>query len=247
MKIESRREICFRKVPIVNREDKIENSESALVPSQNDPNEKPESASEVRDDTSADLASDHLNSGLQTGNSTNVQTEFNNDANIEGPIRQFQKLDPNEILLNRIQSCIVIGVLAVVGLVASSIVLVAVGIGLVFWIVVTSIFIPFGLLFWWGLTWPKIQHRHIRWCLDETGFEIQQGVFWRHQISVPIARVQHVDVSQGPLQRNFGLGTVTIHTAGTVNASVGIEGLAFETACEIRDKLIAQKEALDVV
>jgi membrane protein YdbS with pleckstrin-like domain len=98
-----------------------------------------------------------------------------------------------------------------------------------------------------SFVWPPTEFRHTSWRLMATGLEIRRGVFWKHQISIPSSRVQHVDVSQGPLQRNFGIGTLTIHTAGTSNASVELAGLAFETATALRDQLVAQREALNVV
>lgn len=93
--------------------------------------------------------------------------------------------------------------------------------------------------------WPQIKHRHYRWRSSDAGMEIHRGVLWKHRIAVPILRVQHVDVSQGPVQRLFELGSLTIHTAGTKNASVMIEGLEYDTALQLRDELLAQKETLD--
>lgn len=94
--------------------------------------------------------------------------------------------------------------------------------------------------------WPAVKYRHIRWRLGDTGMEIHRGVLWQHRIAIPVARVQHVDVSQGPVQRWFDLGTLTIHTAGTKNSSIELDGLAHSRAMQLRDQLIAQKESLDV-
>ena len=44
-------------------------------------------------------------------------------------------------------------------------------------------------------------------------------------IHVPRSRVQHTDVSQGPVERRFGLGTLVIYTAGTDYARVDLAGL----------------------
>ncbi len=93
--------------------------------------------------------------------------------------------------------------------------------------------------------WPQIKHRHYRWRSSDAGMEIHRGVLWKHRIAIPVLRVQHVDVSQGPVQRLFELGSLTIHTAGTRNASVIIEGLGYENALQLRDELLAQKETLD--
>ena len=102
-----------------------------------------------------------------------------------------------------------------------------------------------GLMVFSSHFWPQIKHRHYRWRSSDAGMEIHRGVLWKHRIAVPILRVQHVDVSQGPVQRLFQLGSLTIHTAGTKNASVMIEGLEYDTALQLRDELLAQKETLD--
>ena len=65
--------------------------------------------------------------------------------------------------------------------------------------------------------------------------------------AVPWARVQHADVSQGPIQRMYGVGTLTIHTAGTSNSSVNLAGLSHELAISLRDKIIRQRASGDVV
>jgi len=103
-----------------------------------------------------------------------------------------------------------------------------------------------GSLVWFSHFWPPIEHRHVRWRMNETGLEIHRGVLWRHRIAVPLARVQHVDVGQGPLQRLFDLGTLTLHTAGTQFASIELEGLQHSVALQLRDRLIEQKDSLDV-
>ena len=58
---------------------------------------------------------------------------------------------------------------------------------------------------------------------------------WRKVINVPRSRVQHTDVSQGPLERGHGLGTLVIYTAGTDHARVDLPGLDHATALRIRD------------
>lgn len=96
-------------------------------------------------------------------------------------------------------------------------------------------------LFGMAWRWPAVSYRHTSWKLDDEGLEIHQGVFWQHQITVPLGRVQHADVSQGPIQRSFGLGTLVVHTAGTQNSSVVLTGLCQTTATELRDQIITQK------
>ena len=54
---------------------------------------------------------------------------------------------------------------------------------------------------------------------------------------MPRSRVQHTDVSQGPLERHYGLGTLVVYTAGTDHARVSLPGLAHEVAIQLRDDL----------
>lgn len=90
----------------------------------------------------------------------------------------------------------------------------------------------------WLWRWPVIAYKHAGWRLDEDGLEIRRGVVWRRIINVPRSRVQHTDVSQGPLERSHGLSTLVVHTAGTDHARVTLAGLARETALGLRDQLL---------
>jgi hypothetical protein len=85
--------------------------------------------------------------------------------------------------------------------------------------------------------WPAARHRHLRYLVEEDGLCIRRGVFWRKAIWIPITRVQHTDVSQGPMQRKFGLGTLTVHTAGTAGASISLVGLEHGIASRLSDHL----------
>jgi membrane protein YdbS with pleckstrin-like domain len=88
--------------------------------------------------------------------------------------------------------------------------------------------------------WPVLEHRRTTWCLDSEGLEIRRGVLWRHLITVPRRRIQHTDVSQGPVQRRFGLGTLIIHTAGTHSYEIRLEGIAHSMALRVRDALLVR-------
>lgn len=96
---------------------------------------------------------------------------------------------------------------------------------------------------WLAHQWPVIEHRHASYRVDDQGIEIRRGVVWRSVTSVPRNRVQHTDVSQGPLERSFGLGTLVVFTAGTEHAKVTLAGLDHAKALRIRDHLLASEGA----
>lgn len=89
-----------------------------------------------------------------------------------------------------------------------------------------------------GWCWPKARYRRLTYGLDEVGLTIQDGVWWRTQTSLPRVRIQHSDVSQGPLQRRYGIATLKLYTAGSRYTKVELEGLRHDDALALRDKLL---------
>jgi len=100
------------------------------------------------------------------------------------------------------------------------------------WLAVT------GLIVFWAHFWPAIAYRYASYAVSAEGIEIRRGVVWRTVINVPRSRVQHTDVSQGPLERASRLGSLSIYTAGTDHARVRLPGLGHPTALSIRDHLL---------
>ncbi|HEY9092002.1 PH domain-containing protein [Parasphingorhabdus sp.] len=78
-----------------------------------------------------------------------------------------------------------------------------------------------------------------RWGYDmgDEQLRILRGYLWRTDTIVPFNRIQHIDVSQGPLQRMFGLSTLIVHTAGTHNSIVTLPGLSTPDAEAMRDTI----------
>ncbi len=117
------------------------------------------------------------------------------------------------------------------------------GLGPIFYLGLVAFFVLALLLSFATFVWPKIEFRHYRWRLDDQSLEIHSGVWWKHRISIPLGRVQHADVSQGPLLRKFDLGVLTVHTAGTAESKIELKGLAHTTALQLRDRLVEQAQA----
>lgn len=85
---------------------------------------------------------------------------------------------------------------------------------------------------------PRLHYLHTSYRVDAEGIEIRRGVLWRVVVNVPRSRVQHIDVSQGPLDRRYGLGTLVVYTAGTDHAKVALAGLEHGRALRIRELLL---------
>lgn len=164
----------------------------------------------------------------------------------------YYRLDPRVIIVNRISGAIFAAVVAVASLWGLG----GAWIGALFgdgpameiaaiggpgWLVLV------GLLGWSTFRLPEIGYRHQSYAVDARGIEIRRGIFWRRVINVPRTRVQHLDVSQGPLERRFGLGTLLIHTAGTQHSRVQLAGLDHARALLIREHLLPVETASDAV
>ena len=152
------------------------------------------------------------------------------------------RLDPRVIPLQKAVGAVVAGVVAL-GSIPGVISAWAGGGGsalsLLAWGVVWSIA---NVAFAWHLQrWPAIEYRHASYRIDEQGIEIRRGVLWRTVTNVPRSRVQHTDVSQGPVERRFGLGTLVIYTAGTDHAKVTLGGLSHEVALALREHLMPER------
>ena len=82
---------------------------------------------------------------------------------------------------------------------------------------------------------PPRRYRAWGYAMDPDELQVRRGVWTRVQTVVPLDRVQHIDVTRGPLEKMFGVATLVVHTAGTHNSIVTVPGLAPERAAEIRD------------
>lgn len=89
------------------------------------------------------------------------------------------------------------------------------------------------------LLWPPLSYKHRSYRFADDGLHLRRGVLWRSRIVVPRTRIQHTDVSQGPLERAYGLATLTVHTAGNHYAAVSLPGIAHDEALAVRDFLLA--------
>ena len=98
--------------------------------------------------------------------------------------------------------------------------------------------IPALLVAAYALIRVPLRRYHARgYALAGERLRVVRGVIFRKETVVPFGRVQHIDVGQGPLERFFHLATLTVHTAGTHNASVALPGLKHDTAVAMREDI----------
>lgn len=87
--------------------------------------------------------------------------------------------------------------------------------------------------------WRYLVHR---WEITETAVYTQRGWWARERRIAPMSRVQTVDLAQGPLDRLFGLATLTVTTASAAGA-LQVEGLDHDLALQLSERLTRRAEA----
>lgn len=86
---------------------------------------------------------------------------------------------------------------------------------------------------------PATRYNARGYQISADRLRVVRGLLFRSDTVVPFGRVQHIDVHQGPIERFFGIATLTLHTAGNHNASVALPGLGEELAREMREEIRA--------
>lgn len=167
------------------------------------------------------------------------------NAESEAPVADGveRSLDPRLIPLDRWIGGIVTAVVSVAILVGGGITWAADAPRFAVWIIAGAWAAFTTGLGWWLQRWPAIAYRHTSYTVNPEGIQIRRGVLWRTVIRVPRSRVQHTDVTEGPLERRFGLGTLVIYTAGTRHAKVELRGLDHGRAFRVRDHLLPVEDA----
>ena len=99
-----------------------------------------------------------------------------------------------------------------------------------------------ALLLAWAVVSPQLRYRQWRYEIREDEVDLLHGIVVRTRQIVPMARIQHVDTTRGPLQRRFGLASVVFYTAA---GALSIPALSVERAAEVRDRIAALAKVHD--
>jgi len=144
----------------------------------------------------------------------------------------WHQISPRYVVSQIVQNVIFIAVVVTVGLVAffgfeQSWVLIPAGVVIVLTLA-TLIILP-------------RQARAIGYMLRADDIVFRKGILWQRMIAVPYGRMQLVDITQGPLDRAFGVSQLKMVTAAATTG-VQIPGLTQDAAEALRDTLIQVAE-----
>lgn len=96
-----------------------------------------------------------------------------------------------------------------------------------------------ALAAWLVLVVPARRYRRWGYAFGGDRLRVVHGFLFHHDTVVPLGRIQHIDVNQGPLMRSWGLAQLTVHTAGNHGASVSLPGLRLADAEAMREAIRA--------
>lgn len=82
------------------------------------------------------------------------------------------------------------------------------------------------------------------YALRQRDISYRKGWIWYNLTTVPFNRIQHCEISQGPLGRIFNLSQLKVYTAGGSSSDLFIGGLDPEKAGKLREFII-NKAGLD--
>ncbi len=145
------------------------------------------------------------------------------------PTGEWQRVSPALATIHRISMTVPALVLALVAVV------VAVLVPDLRWIpgLVAVLFVAEAVR---SFVWAGRSQRAWGYAENEQDLLVTSGVMFRRLVAVPYGRMQFVDVEAGPLQRAFGVATVTLHTASSETTS-DIPGLPAAEATRLRNRL----------
>ena len=75
-------------------------------------------------------------------------------------------------------------------------------------------FVPLIIVAAITLYWIPKFYSSINYVLEDDEIIVKRGVWWKTKSVVPYNRITNVSIYQGPISRHFGLGRLSIQTAG---------------------------------
>lgn len=103
------------------------------------------------------------------------------------------------------------------------------------WMITVPIALAVALLFFVIRT--MIVSKAFLWkgyALRERDVIYRTGLIWRKVIVIPFARIQHGELSEGLLERSYGLAKLKLYTAGGASSDLSIPAIPAEEAERLR-------------
>lgn len=90
------------------------------------------------------------------------------------------------------------------------------------------------------LVWIPRRVHYTRYLRRDLDMHMQTGYWWHTTTSVAINRIQHLELTQGPVERLLNLNTLVLYTAGGSQSDLKLPGLETDTASQLKAQLLHQ-------
>lgn len=88
--------------------------------------------------------------------------------------------------------------------------------------------------------WVPRKVRRTNYLLRQLDLHLRTGYLWHKAVSVAINRIQHTEITQGPIERLCGLSTLVVYTAGGLQSDLKIPGLEQDVGQRLKAYLTEQ-------
>lgn len=107
-----------------------------------------------------------------------------------------------------------------------------------------SFFKPFALglfilLIIYSYTMSYYSYKKKGYGLRNKDITYHKGVFFQSKTTIPFNRVQHCEITQGPIERMFNLKSLVIYTAGGQSSDLNINGLEPNEAEQLKEYIVS--------
>jgi len=151
----------------------------------------------------------------------------------------FQQLDPKSKLSEYIASVLFFAVFFVV----VNIVIFANGGGFKWWVL--AMYIGWLVLFGFALWLVGKNYDVTGYAMRQRDIVYQTGYISKNTTTIPFKRIQHCEITEGPIQKLFKLAALRVYTAGGSGADLNISGLQKDDAAMIKEFITGKIDAHD--
>ena len=96
----------------------------------------------------------------------------------------------------------------------------------------------------WNVVSARLRFRRFQFELTGGLLRVRHGIIIRKEKTIPIDRMQHLDVDHGPIERIFGLARLSVFTAGGRTATFQLPGLSRSRADSLRAQIVERRDEL---
>ncbi|MCJ8315050.1 MAG: PH domain-containing protein [Saccharospirillaceae bacterium] len=100
----------------------------------------------------------------------------------------------------------------------------------------------FWLLYLCFVLWNIAYVKSLKFALREHDISLYSGVLFKQTIIQPYTRLQHIEITRGPLERHKNLASLALFSAGGANHALEIKGLLEEDAEKIKQFILKHKD-----